>query len=104
MEGIYRRVLTGQVAPGRHGEFLKAVEDALDYQAQRGIEAQFSVWNSISGPASQVEIVAEFDSLQELEQFEELAAQDARFADLRRQVREAMVFESAEITLYRRLT
>ena len=100
---MYRRVLTGQVAPGRHGDFLRAVEEALEYQAQRGIEARFSVWDSITGPASQVEIIAEFESLQELEQFEELAAQDQRFAQMRRAVREAMVFDSAEIEIYRNL-
>ncbi|PZC41565.1 MAG: NIPSNAP protein [Chloroflexi bacterium] len=99
---LYRRVLTGQVAPGKHGEFLAAVEAALDYQAQRGIEADFAVWDSITGPASQVEIVASFDSMQELEQFEELAAQDQTFSDLRRRVRQAMVFDSASVQIFRR--
>lgn len=100
---MYRRVLTGQVAPGRHGDFLRAVEEALEYQSRRGIEARFSVWDAISGPASQVEIIAEFESLQELEQFEELAAQDHRFAQMRRAVREAMVFDSTTIAIYRNL-
>lgn len=100
---IYRRVLTGQLAPGKHGEFLAAVEEALDYQAQRGIAAQFSVWDSVTGPASQVEIISEFDSLNELEQFEELAAQDQQFAELRRRVRQAMIFDTTVITLYRRM-
>lgn len=100
---MFRRVLTGRVAPGKHGEFLRAVEAALEYQSARGIEAQFSVWDAITGPASNVEIIAEFEELQELEQFEELAAQDQRFAELRRAVREAMVFESAEINIYRKL-
>ena len=45
---IYRRVLTGQVAPGQHGDFLAALEAALDYQAQRGVEARFAVWDSIT--------------------------------------------------------
>lgn len=98
---MYRRVMTGQVAPGRHGEFLRAVEAALTYQAARGIEARFSVWDAISGPANRVEIIAEFDNLIELEQFEELAAQDQRFAELRRNVREAMIFDSTEILIYR---
>ena len=100
---MYRRVLSGRVSPGRHSDFLRAVEAALDYQSARGIEAQFSVWDSITGPASNVEIIAEFEDLKELEQFEELAAQDQRFAELRRAVREAMVFESAEINIYRNL-
>lgn len=100
---LYRRVLRGRVAPGRHGEFLRAVNAALDYQAQRGIEARFSVWDAVTGNASAVEIIAEFDDLMELEQFEELAAQDQRFAELRRQVREAMVFDATEINIYRNL-
>ena len=103
MATLYRRVLTGQVAPGRHGEFLAAVEAALDYQRERGIAARFDVWDSMTGLASQVEIIAEFDNLAELEQFEELAAQDRHFAGLRRKVREAMVFESTHIELYRRM-
>ncbi len=100
---MFRRVLSGRVAPGKHGEFLRAVEEALDYQAQRGIEAQFSVWDAITGGASIVEIIAEFEDLNELEQFEELAAQDQRFAELRRAVREAMIFDSAVINIYRKL-
>ena len=100
---LYRRVLTGQVAPGKHGEFLAAVEAALDYQGQRGIDAGFSVWDAISGPTSQVQIVADFDSMQELEQFEELAAQDQTFSDLRQRVRQAMVFDSASVQIFRRL-
>lgn len=100
---MFRRVLTGRVAPGKHGEFLRAVEAALDYQSARGIEARFSVWDAITGQASTVEIVAEFEDLRELEQFEELAAQDQEFAKLRRAVREAMVFDSAVINIYRNL-
>ena len=100
---MYRRVVTGQVAPGQHSEFLAAVEAALDYQAQRGIEANFSIWDSISGRTSQVEIVSEFDSLSELEQFEELSAQDQTFADIRQRVRKAMIFDATTVTLYRRM-
>ena len=100
---MFRRVLTGKVAPGKHADFLRAVEAALDYQAKRGIEARFSVWDAVTGPASTVEIVAEFDDLRELEQFEELAAQDHHFAQLRRAVREAMLFDSTEINIYRNL-
>ncbi len=100
---MFRRVLTGRVAPGKHSEFLRAVEEALDYQSARGIEARFSVWDAITGPTSNVEIIAEFEDLKELEQYEELAAQDQRFAQLRRAVREAMVFDSAEINIYRNL-
>ena len=101
---MYQRVLTGQVAPGKHGEFLAAVEAALDYQSQRGIDADFAVWDSITGPASQVQVVAQFDSMHELEQFEELAAQDQTFSELRQRVRAAMVFDSASVQIFRRLT
>jgi len=100
---LYRRVLTGQVAAGKHGEFLAAVEAALDYQAKRGIDAEFQVWDAITGPASQVEIVAQFDSMQELEQFEELVAQDQTFSELRQRVRQAMVFDSASVQIFRSL-
>ncbi|HJN92169.1 MAG TPA: hypothetical protein QGF05_05530 [Dehalococcoidia bacterium] len=100
---LYRRVLTGQVAPGQHGKFLAAVEEALDYQSQRGIQAQYSVWDSITGHASEVEIISEFESLTELDQFEELSSQDQEFATLRSRVMQAMVFESAAVQLFRRM-
>ena len=100
---MYRRVLSGQVAPGKHGEFLAAVEAALDYQQKRGIDARYAVWNSLTGPASLVEIVSEFNSLVDLEKFEELVAQDQAFADLRQRVRAAMVFETTTVTLYRQM-
>jgi hypothetical protein len=82
---------------------LAAIEDALEYQAKRGIEAESAVWDAMTGLASEVEIVAQFDSMQELEQFEELAAQDQTFSELRRRVRQAMVFETSQIQIYRRL-
>ena len=100
---MYRRVLTGQISPGKHSEFVAAVEEALDYQDKRGMRATYSVWDAITGATNQVEIVSEFDSLDDLERFEELTAQDQQFADLRARVRAAMVFETTTITLYRRL-
>jgi len=100
---LYRRVLTGRVAPGKHGEFLAAIEAALDYQAERGINARYSVWDALTGTGSEVQIISEFDSLQELEQFEELSAQDQAFAELRSRVMQAMVFESASVQLFRRM-
>ena len=100
---LYRRVLTGQVAPGQHGKFLAAVEEALEYQSQRGIDADYSVWDSLTGSTSEVEIISEFESLTELEAFEDLSAQDQRFSELRSKVMQSMVFESASVQLYRRL-
>ena len=100
---MYRRVFRGQVAPGRHGEFLAALEEALLYQQQRGIGARYSVWDALTGRASEVEIISEFESLQDLDRFEELVAQDQIFADIRLRVRAAMVFVSTTVTLYRQL-
>ncbi|MCZ6546043.1 MAG: hypothetical protein O6913_10110 [Chloroflexi bacterium] len=101
--GLYRRVLSGQIAPGQHAKFLAAVEEALDYQSQRGIAAQYAVWDSVTGPTTAVEIVSEFDALEELEQFEELVAQDQLFAELRGKVMQALIPGSATVNLYRRL-
>ena len=100
---LYRRVLTGQVAPGEHGKFLAAVDAALDYQAQRGIQAKYSVWDAITGHASEVEIISEFESLMELDQFEELSSQDHEFATLRSRVMQSMVAGSASVQLSRRM-
>ena len=48
-------------------------------------------------------IVAEFNSLGELEKFDDMAQGDAEFARLRRATREAMVFHTSEVDLYRNL-
>ena len=99
----YMRILAGEVLPGRHREFVLSISSALDYQKQRGIEASTSVWSAMTGGTSRVEIVAEFDSLGELEKFDDMAVQDAEFANLRRATREAMVFLTSEVELLRNL-
>ncbi len=99
----YMRVLHGDVQPGHHREFVLSVSVALDYQKQRGIDAHTSVWSAITGHTSGVSIVGEFDSLAELEKFDEMAANDAEFSRLRSATRQSMVFLTSETQLMRNL-
>jgi hypothetical protein len=99
----YLRTLKGEVQPGRHREFVMSISQALDYQKERGIEATTSVWTAVTGGTSGVEIVAEFDSLVELEKFDEMAMQDAEFGRLRKATRESMVFLTSEVHIMRNL-
>jgi len=99
----YMRTLSGDVRPGHHREFVMAISHALEYQKQRGIDATTSVWSSVTGATSGVSIVAEFDSLAELEKFDDRAVKDAEFARLRKASREAMVFLTSEVVIMRNL-
>ena len=99
----YMRTLSGDVRPGHHREFVMAISHALEYQKQRGIDATTSVWSSVTGATSGVSIVAEFDSLAELEKFDEMAVKDAEFARLCKASREAMVFLTSEVVIMRNL-
>lgn len=97
----FMRILTGDVQPGRQREFVMSISQALEYQKQRGIDATTSVWSSLTGATNGVSVVGEFDTLAELEQFDELAAQDQEFGRLRRATRESMVFQTSQVQLYR---
>jgi hypothetical protein len=99
----YMRTLRGEVKPGRHREFVLSISQALEYQKQHGIDATTSVWTSVTGATSGVQVVAEFDSLAELERFDNMAAQDAEFANLRKATRECMVFLTSRVELRRNL-
>ena len=99
----YMRTLTGEVQAGRHREFVMSISQALDYQKQRGIAATTSVWSAVTGGTSGVSIVAEFDSLAELEKFDDMALQDAEFGRLRKATRETMVFLTSHVDLMRNL-
>jgi hypothetical protein len=99
----YMRTLTGDVQPGKHREFVMAMSNALQYQAERGIEATTSVWSAVTGTTNGVSIVAEFDSLSELEKFDEMAMRDAEFARLRAASRESMVFLTSYVQILRNL-
>lgn len=99
----FMRTLSGEVSPGRHREFFYSISQALEYQKQRGIDAWTSVWSAVTGGTSGVSVVGEFDSLSELEQFDELASQDTEFARLRKATRETMVFQTSQVQLMRNL-
>jgi hypothetical protein len=97
------RTLSGEVRPGHHRDFVMSVSQALEYQKERGIEATTSVWSAVTGGTSGISLVAEFDSLAELEKFDEMAQKDAEFARLRRASRESMVFQTSRVNLLRNL-
>ena len=99
----FMRTLAGEVQAGHHREFVLSISQALEYQKQRGIDATTSVWSSVSGATSGVQIVAEFDSLAELERFDELAQQDAEFGRLRKATRQSMVFLTSNVQIMRNL-
>lgn len=99
----YMRTLSGEVLAGHHRDFVMSISQALEYQDRRGIDAVTSVWSAVTGGTSRVSIVAEFDSLAELERFDEMAAQDQEFASLRRKTRESMVFLTSRVELFRNL-
>lgn len=99
----YMRTLSGEVRPGMHRQFVMAISQALGYQKERGIDATTSVWSSVTGPTNGIFVVAEFDSLAELEKYDEMTVQDARFGDLRRATRECMVFGTSAVSLRRNL-
>jgi hypothetical protein len=57
----------------------------------------------MTGHTSGVSIVAEFDSLAELEKFDEMAVRDSEFGRLRAATRASMVFLTSETQLMRNL-
>jgi len=99
----YMRTLQGEHLPGRHREFVMAISAALEYQKRHGVNASTSVWSSLTGQTAGVAIVAEFDSLVELEKFDDMATQDAEFSQLRKATRETMVFLTSHVQLARNL-
>jgi hypothetical protein len=99
----YMRVLSGQVQPGMHRQFVVAISQALEYQKQRGIAATTSVWSAVTGRTSSISVIAEFDSLVELEKFDEMSIQDTEFAALRKATRECMVFRTSHVEIRRNL-
>lgn len=99
----FMRVLAGDVQPGKHREFVMAISQALEFQKQRAIDATTSVWSAVTGATAGISVVAEFDTLVELERFDEMAQKDADFAELRKASRASMVFLTSEVNLYRNL-
>jgi hypothetical protein len=99
----YMRTLAGDVRPGHHRDFVMAVSHALQYQAQKGVDARTSVWASVTGVTSAVQVIGEFDSLSELEKFDEMGRRDPEFARLRTATRENMVFLTSQVQLMRNM-
>jgi hypothetical protein len=99
----FMRVLKGEVQPGRHRDFVLSVSQALDYQKAKGVDATTSVWSAMTGHTAGVSIAGEFDSLAELERFDELAVRDAEFGRLRAATRASMVFLTSKTQLMRNL-
>ena len=99
----YMRTLTGEVQAGHHREFVMSISQALEYQKQRGIQAHTSVWSAMTGATSGVAIIAEFDSMGELQTFDEMAVRDAEFGRLRAATRSSMVFLTSQVELMRNL-
>lgn len=99
----YMRTLTGDVQPGKKRDFIMSISQALEYQKQRGIDATTSVWSAVTGATNGVSIVAEFDTLAELEKFDDLAITDEEFGRLRKATRETMVFLTSHVDLMRNL-
>jgi hypothetical protein len=99
----YMRVSGGQHLPGRQREFIVAISEALEYQKKRGIDATTSVWSHLTGRTSGIDIVGEFDSLAELERFEDMAMRDTEFSALRKATRENMVFLTGHVDLLRNM-
>ncbi len=97
----FLRLMTGEVLPGKGREFVLSLSEALRYQAERGVDATTSVWTALSGGTNAIAIAGEFDSMAELERFDDLAQQDAEFARFRRATREAMAFLTTHVELMR---
>ena len=95
------RLMTGEVLPGKGREFVVSLAEALRYQGERGVDATTSVWTALSGGTNAIAIAGEFDSMAELERFDDLALQDAEFARIRRATREAMAFLTTHVELMR---
>ena len=97
----FLRLMTGGVLPGKGREFVVSLAEALRYQGERGVDATTSVWTALSGGTNAIAIAGEFDSMAELERFDDLALQDAEFARFRRATREAMAFLTTHVELMR---
>ncbi|HJP41582.1 MAG TPA: hypothetical protein QGF35_07740, partial [Dehalococcoidia bacterium] len=84
---MYRRLFTGLIERGKTAEFLDAMRQAATHQTDRGIRARTAVWGRVTGHTNGVAIASDFNTLNELEKFTDLATEDASFAVVRRAVR-----------------
>ena len=98
---MYRRILAGIIAQGKTRDFLNAMREASGYQDDRGIRARTAVWGAMTGQNNSVVIASDFNTLDDLERWTDLATEDARFAVVRRAVRSLMVYEDTEAHIHR---
>ncbi len=98
---MYRRLLTGIIDQGKTAAFLAAMRESSAFQDERGIRARTSVWGAMTGQTNSVLIASDFNTLDDLEKFSDLATEDARFATIRRAVRSQMVYSGSEVAIHR---
>ncbi|MCZ2109219.1 MAG: hypothetical protein LC118_06605 [Dehalococcoidia bacterium] len=98
---MYRRILTGIIAQGKTRDFLAAMRESSEHQEERGIRARTAVWGAMTGQTNSVLIASDFNTLDELEKFTELATTDASFAVVRRAVRSQMIYEASNVSIHR---
>lgn len=98
---MFRRSFSGIIDQGQTAPFLAAMNESREHQDERGIRARTAVWGSMTGQTNRVLVASDFNMMEDLERFVELAANDARFASLRRAVRSNMVFDSATVEVSR---
>ncbi|MCK9518632.1 MAG: hypothetical protein M0R74_06335 [Dehalococcoidia bacterium] len=98
---MYRRIFSGVIDQGKTQSFLAAMREARDHQQDRGIRARTSIWGAMTGQTNGVLIISDFNTMNDLERFTEMAAQDSNFAVVRRAVRSEMVFEASDVSIHR---
>ena len=84
---MYRRILTGMIERGKTAAFLDAMRLNIRHQDERGIRARTTVWGAMTGLTNSVVIASDFNTLEDLERFTDLATEDASFASVRKAVR-----------------
>lgn len=98
---MYRRILNGIIAQGKTRDFLAAMRESSEHQEGRGIRSRIAVWGAMTGQTNAVMIASDFNTLDELEKFTELASTDASFAAVRKAVRSQMVYEFSTVSIQR---
>lgn len=98
---MYRRTFSGIIQQGRTRPFLEAMREARELQINRGIRARITIWGAMTGETNSVLVTSDFNTLEELEKFTEMAARDSNFAESRRAVSSEMVFETTEAHIHR---
>ena len=94
---MYRRILTGMIERGKTAAFLEAMRANIRHQDERGIRARTTVWGAMTGLTNSVVIASDFNTLEDLERFTDLATEDASFASVRKAVRSQMIYDAPHV-------